>query len=437
VSESLRDRLARLRREEPARAPRAPLPDWLRARLGARGGPAPTATAVGGERRAGPPDGLAPVAGPQGEHAARTTRLPAAHAHGQVRLEEARAQVSGALQLVTRGDAPREIDLEACVFLDIETTGLSGGAGIHTFLVGLAWFEGDEVVVRQSFLEGPEHERALLAWVAERLARARLLVTFFGKSFDRHRLEDKMRHHGLRAPFAELAHADLYWPCRRLYAPQLPDTRLATMERALCGVERTADLSGAHAPEAWFDFLAGRAHRLEQVFRHNFDDVLSLITLAAHLSRATAGERVDGSALEGDAALAGAREVGLAELEAARGEFAAALAWLERALARAPLDAARARLEARRAEWLARLGRREEALELWGSLADRECSALGATACVQAAALALRTGRLARARHWIERGAGLASACCAGNARAALEHRVASLRARLDRLRGA
>ena len=440
MSESTRDRLARLRREQRPRvapalepAPRGALPVWLRARLGARAPAAPPA----GPRTAGPPADLAPLEGPLGAHAARTTRYAVEHVHGAWSLAEAREQAPGSLELVTRGDAPREPDLDGAVFLDIETTGLSGGAGIHTFLVGLAWFEGDALVVQQSFLEGPEGERALLASVAERLARAHWIVTFFGKSFDRHRLEDKMRIHGVRAPFGELAHADLYWPCRRLYASELPDTRLATMERALCGLEREADLSGAHAPEAWFDFLAGRAHRLEEVFRHNLDDVLSLVTLTAHLGRATAETRRDGTPLGPDPALAGARAAGLAELCAARRDHAQALTWIERALARGPVDAARPRLESRRATAVARLGRHAEALELWADLANGPPSDLTAEACLNAAQLALRGQRGVggsqrdRARQWLDRAERVANEHTAGVRRASIDRRVAGLRARI------
>ena len=45
-----------------------------------------------------------------------------------------------------------------------------------------------------------------MAAVAERLRRAPGMVSFFGKSFDRPRLEDKMRIVGVPAPFDGLAH---------------------------------------------------------------------------------------------------------------------------------------------------------------------------------------------------------------------------------------
>ena len=50
------------------------------------------------------------------------------------------------------------------VFFDLETTGLSGGAGTHAFLFGCAWFDADGAfVTRQFLLTRFADERALLA----------------------------------------------------------------------------------------------------------------------------------------------------------------------------------------------------------------------------------------------------------------------------------
>ena len=48
------------------------------------------------------------------------------------------------------------------MFFDIETTGLSGGAGTIAFLAGCGWFEDEGFRVRQFFLAGPGGERAML-----------------------------------------------------------------------------------------------------------------------------------------------------------------------------------------------------------------------------------------------------------------------------------
>jgi len=205
------------------------------------------------------------------------------HRHGAVELRAATSVDASLFALTTKDARLTRLDPARALFLDIETTGLSGGAGTKAFLVGLGCFDAESFRLWQGFLRGPEDEAALLHEVAARVRDSDALVTFFGKTFDRHRLEDKMRLHGVSPPFEGRAHLDLYHPLRALYRSALEDARLQTLERVLCDVERIDDLPGAFAPEAWRDFLAGRAHRLERVFEHNRDDVLSLVALCAHL----------------------------------------------------------------------------------------------------------------------------------------------------------
>ncbi len=323
---SFKDRLARLRREAPPKAdpkateapapstesPPAPeLPSWWRARLATRANalnpPAPDALAS-------PPSDLLEVSNERGAFAVREQRLPLAHRHGAFELATLRRIDAQRIALIAKDERLAQLDPARALLLDIETTGLSGGAGTKAFLVGLGWIEDAQLVLWQGFLRGPEEEAALLHAVAEHVERSDALVTFFGKTFDRHRLEDKMRVHGVKPPFESRAHLDLYHPLRALYRPALENARLGTFERVLCGVERQDDLSGAFAPEAWYDFLAGRPHRLERVFAHNRDDVLSLATLCAHLGSLELFPQLDAAADDSLRALESARLRGLARV---------------------------------------------------------------------------------------------------------------------------
>ena len=82
------------------------------------------------------------------------------------RLEEA----AGDAVLYTSGTS----SAPACppfVFFDLETTGLSGGAGTQAFLVGCAWFDSAGCfVTRQFLLTQYADERAMLETVAAELA---------------------------------------------------------------------------------------------------------------------------------------------------------------------------------------------------------------------------------------------------------------------------
>jgi uncharacterized protein YprB with RNaseH-like and TPR domain len=337
---ALHAKLRRLRRESPKasdgdqedgsstgqnrRSKSAGMPPWLTARLGRRDrlrkGEGPHASRAPAHARAtvGTPLNLVQERNAKGVFSLREVRYALDHRHGSWALGEAAPVDCAELATLAKDSDLASLELMRGVYLDIETTGLSGGAGTTPFMVALGWFEARadtdegvaesqgavsqgavEFVLWQGFLCGPEEEAALLQAVADRVSTSAGVVSFFGKSFDRHRLEDKMRVHGVAPPFADRPHLDLYHPLRRLYREALENGKLQTMERYLCDVVREDDLPGSFAPAAWFDFLAGRAHRLEDVFRHNADDVLSLVVLAAHLGCTLQEQRAEGGELSG------------------------------------------------------------------------------------------------------------------------------------------
>jgi uncharacterized protein YprB with RNaseH-like and TPR domain len=102
------------------------------------------------------------------------------------------------------------------VFFDIETTGLSGGAGTLAFLAGCGWFEDDAFVVRQFFLSGPSGERAMLEALGEIFERTSLLVTYNGRTFDVPTMETRWAFHRTASPTDDLPHFDMLPPARRL-----------------------------------------------------------------------------------------------------------------------------------------------------------------------------------------------------------------------------
>ena len=117
------------------------------------------------------------------------------------------------------------------LFFDIETTGLSGGAGTYAFLVGCAWFCDDGAfLTRQYLLTSHGDERPMLESVAGELARAGTLVTFNGKSFDVPVLEMRYMFHRLPWPGARLPHLDVLHPARLFWGTASQDMRVAARE---------------------------------------------------------------------------------------------------------------------------------------------------------------------------------------------------------------
>lgn len=275
--------------------------------------------------------------------------------HGDWTLDEIEHADPRAIARCARDPALEGIGLRQAVYLDTETTGLSGGAGVYVYMVGLGWFEGDTYVSWQGFLRHPGEERAMLAAAAEIIRASSGLVSFFGKSFDRHRLEDKMRIAGVEPPFDGLPHLDLFHPLRRLTLGAFENAKLQTMERELIKFYRERDLPGSLAPAAWFDFLAERPHLLEGVFKHNHEDVLSLVILTAYLGRAELETRADGTELAGPSAR---RALALAETSASQEDK---LRLYGTSLERGATGDDRRKAQCRRADLLRRLKRVEAA----------------------------------------------------------------------------
>jgi uncharacterized protein YprB with RNaseH-like and TPR domain len=174
------------------------------------------------------------------------------------------------------------------VFFDIETTGLSGGAGTLAFLAGCGWFDESGFTVRQFLLAGPSGERAMLDELGGILADASLLVTYNGRTFDVPFMETRWAFHRTPCPTDSVAHLDMLPAARRLWrrrdAGDDGGCSLAAIERAVLGVHRVNDVPGFEIPARYFYFLrTGDAGALEGVLDHNRHDIVSL---AAVMSQA-------------------------------------------------------------------------------------------------------------------------------------------------------
>ena len=122
----------------------------------------------------------------------------------------------------------------------------------------------------------------MLRDIAKLIEQADTLVTFNGKSFDLPLLESRMVMNRIRVHVTERPHVDLLHAARRVYKLRLGRCNLTTLEEAVLGKTRCDDLPGAQVPERYFTYLkTGEFALLEDVLRHNFDDVRSLAELTA------------------------------------------------------------------------------------------------------------------------------------------------------------
>jgi uncharacterized protein YprB with RNaseH-like and TPR domain len=418
-------------------------PSDLRRRLSRLGKPAgrrKKAPAVE-VRDAGQPAGGAPqvavglppgqeVPTPKGTAFRIQTLYPLTHRHGGGSLADVLGYSSTLAGEIAGIAGATQAPLSGWVFLDLETTGLAGGAGTLGFLVGLGAFVEEGFRLRQYFLRDPAQEPGMLQALLEDLEPAHGFVTFNGRAFDIPLLE--MRYQmGLRRRWrlSALPQLDLLYPARRLWRRGLPDCRLGTLEGRVLGVERTeSDVPGELIPGMYQDYLrTGDATELTRVIYHNAQDILSLVGLAAAvLGRHQPG---DLQSLTGEEALAVAR------WHQSQGREAAADQAYQASLQGGTAAAVRVETLRSYAAYLKSQGRRDQALPSW-----EEWHALDGqdpTPCIELAKYyEWSAGDAAAAHHWTLEGLLCLSRWPAGwrrnQARKSLEHRLKRLERKLE-----
>jgi uncharacterized protein YprB with RNaseH-like and TPR domain len=170
--------------------------------------------------------------------------------------------------------------LDQMVFMDVESTGLGSNP---LFLIGVMVWENDGFVVRQYFARSYAEECAVVARFLELMGACQLLVTFNGKSFDWPYIKARAAATGAGRNVSEFLHLDLLHAGRRAWKHQLPNCRLQTLERHICGRIRTGDIPSAEIPEAYHAFVrTGDAFQMVPALEHN---KLDLITLADLMTR--------------------------------------------------------------------------------------------------------------------------------------------------------
>lgn len=184
-----------------------------------------------------------------------------------------------------------ELSAPDWLYIDTETTGLSGGTGNLAFMIAVArLLDCERVEVCQYVLPGfsaePAMLRALLEWVGPRSVP----VSYNGKCFDLPLLATRLALHRIDADLESMRQLDLMYGVRRAFRRYWPDCRLQTVERRLLGQHRIDDLPGAQAPAAWQAWLrSGATAAMRRVLAHNFQDLVSLVLLHRRLLSLYAG----------------------------------------------------------------------------------------------------------------------------------------------------
>ena len=214
-------------------------------------------------------------------------KYPPGHRHGHVAVADTLPPDEGCWSRfpLLDGSVARTPRAGRMLFLDLETTGIAGGAGTYAFLVGLAWYQDGCLRVQQFFLSNFAAERVLLEAVADVADLSGAVVTYNGKSFDLPLIETRFQLHRLETPFSGMPHVDMLHPARRLWRDE-EGGRLMTLEQTLCGHVREGDVPGFEIPSRYFHFVrTGDPRGLAAVMEHNRLDLVSLAMLTARASQ--------------------------------------------------------------------------------------------------------------------------------------------------------
>jgi uncharacterized protein YprB with RNaseH-like and TPR domain len=231
---------------------------------------------------------------PAGPLHVRLQRLSAAHRIGRAPVLGARHASTDLLALLALDPTLASCDVSRTLFLDTETTGLSGGAGTVAFLVGLASWDGQALVLEQLLVRELGEEAPMLDRVRARIAAASMLVTFNGKSFDMPLLRTRFVMARMPPP-PEPPHLDLLHVARRVHGSRIkrrqvsgsagawskPEgCRLVALEREVLGFVRSDDVESSDVSACYLHFLrTGDAQALLGVVEHNAWDVIAMAAL--------------------------------------------------------------------------------------------------------------------------------------------------------------
>lgn len=200
-------------------------------------------------------------------------------------VEDSRLDIA-AIQLMMDDALPEHLSPRNILFLDTETTGLSGGAGTLAFLIGTGRLTDEGFLVTQYMLRDYPDESPVLQLIRNEISSAAALCTFNGKSFDMPLLHTRMLMNKLPPPRETLPHIDLLHLARRVWKPRLKRCTLGSLEERVLGTPRQDDLPGSQVPERYFHYLkTGQRELLTPVLTHNRQDIYSLWILLQRMAQ--------------------------------------------------------------------------------------------------------------------------------------------------------
>lgn len=172
-----------------------------------------------------------------------------------------------------------ELWLEDLVFVDLETTSLSVGAGNYAFLFGLGTVQNRTLVVEQYFMHEYSEEPAILKKILKSF-QEKTAVTYNGHSFDIPLLKNRYRINRVGGFPVEKKSIDLLHPSRAVFKSLFENCALLTLEKRVLGIERADDIPSWLIPEVYFSYQKnGETEKMRSVIAHHRQDIASMALL--------------------------------------------------------------------------------------------------------------------------------------------------------------
>lgn len=163
-------------------------------------------------------------------------------------------------------------DLNKIALIDIETLGLSE---CPLFLIGIATFQDNQLIVDQIFVRKLNEEKAALHAFAEVLSDKHAIGSYNGKSFDvpfiRKRMERYDIKHNIHHP-----HFDFKYFSQKAFFGQVYDYRLTTIEEQIFSDKRIDDVSGFLIPSYYQHYIkTNNIGAVVPIIDHNKKDLVT------------------------------------------------------------------------------------------------------------------------------------------------------------------
>ena len=233
---------------------------------------------------------------PSGPLYSRVLRYEAHHRVGRFPVGPAQRADMTLLSLLALDPSIAACAPARALYIDTETTGLSGGTGTLVFLLGLGYFHETDGCFRveQLLLRAPPVRKRRFSTGSWSLAEtSSLWVTFNGKSFDLPLLRTRLvmnRAHAL----PDRPHLDLLHVARRVHRTRMQGCSLGAVENRVLGFARVDDVPSGEVSARYSHFLrTGDEGALTGVISHNAWDIVALAALVSLY-----GEMLDGLAGE-------------------------------------------------------------------------------------------------------------------------------------------